>query len=295
MDGLLFNVQHFSIHDGPGVRSVVFCKGCNLRCRWCHNPESIAPYPEVLYYADRCIGCGNCFSACPTGAHRTENGAHILDRTVCRRSLRCADVCYAEALVVSGQYMGVETLVQGLLEQRPYFGDQGGVTFSGGEPMLQIDFLEEMLSRLAREGVHCAVDTAGNVPWPYFERLLPHKPMFLVDVKAADAKAHRRLTGVDNARILENVRLLSKSGVRLWVRVPVIPGANIAEMPAIADLLRGIRAERVELMGYHRLGESKYKAMGRPDSSDFRPPSRTELAEAAAAFERRGIRAVFNS
>ncbi|HML46714.1 MAG TPA: glycyl-radical enzyme activating protein, partial [Clostridia bacterium] len=250
MDGLLFNVQHFSIHDGPGVRSVVFCKGCNLRCRWCHNPESIAPYPEVLYYPDRCIGCGQCFAACPSGAHRMEGGAHILDRAICRRSLRCADACYAEALVVSGQYMDAETLVQRLLEERPYFGDKGGVTFSGGESMLQIDFLEDMLVRLTREGVRCAVDTAGNVPWTYFERILPYEPMFLYDVKAADPAVHRRLTGVDNARILENLRKLSEVGARLWVRVPVIPGANVDEMPAIAELLRDIRAERVELMGY---------------------------------------------
>ncbi|MDR0397449.1 MAG: glycyl-radical enzyme activating protein [Oscillospiraceae bacterium] len=286
---LLCNIQRFSVHDGPGARSVVFMKGCNLRCAWCHNPESINPNPELLFYAERCIGCGKCFAVCPSGAHVTREGRHIVDRERCVNCLRCADTCYAQALAVSGERVTVDELARQIVEEKPYYGSEGGVTFSGGESMLRIDFLEQILARCAKERVHCAIDTAGNVPWRSFERALAFSPMFLYDIKAADPQTHRRLTGADNARILENLARLSESGARIWIRAPYIPGFNHGEARAIADICSRVNAERVEIVGYHRLGESKYAALGRSGGIDPEPPSRAELEAVRDAFAERGV------
>jgi pyruvate formate lyase activating enzyme len=290
--GTLFNIQRFSVHDGPGVRCVVFLKGCNLRCAWCHNPESISPRPEILFYQERCIGCGKCTDICPRGAHIMDGGRHVFLHELCDGCLACAPTCYAEALAVSGVRMTEGALMTQLLDESPYFGEQGGVTFSGGESMLQIDFLERMLAACDRAGIHCAIDTAGNVPWSFFERTLRYKPMFLYDVKAADPEVHRRLTGVDNTRILENLRRLSGVGARLWIRVPFIPGYNDGEMRAIAVVCSQMNAERVEIMGYHRLGESKYAALGRDDAIAPQTPSRSTLEDIRAVFQEHNVNAI---
>ncbi|GHU65619.1 pyruvate formate lyase-activating protein [Clostridia bacterium] len=292
ISGMLFNIQHFSVHDGPGVRSVVFFKGCNLRCAWCHNPESISAKPELLFYPERCIGCGKCIDICPHSAHAVQAGQHIFRRELCVGCMVCADYCYAEALAVSGISVSQDKLMKQLLDEKPYYGEQGGVTFSGGDAMLQIDFLECMLAACTREGIHCAIDTAGNVPWEWFERVLAYKPMFLYDVKAANPEVHRRLTGVDNVRILENLRRLSGTGARLWIRVPLIPGYNSGEMNAIAAIVSQLNADRVEIMGYHRLGETKYAALGRTDMINPETPSRSMLEDARAIFQEYNVDAI---
>lgn len=291
----LFNIQRFSIHDGPGVRTVVFFKGCSLCCVWCHNPESISPKPELLYYPERCICCGKCARECPSGAHVMADGLHIFHRELCESRLACASSCYAEALAVSGQRVGIGELLSQILDEKPYYAERGGVTFSGGESMLQIDFLEGIIAACAREGVHCAVDTAGHVPWASFERLLPYEPMFLYDIKAADPDVHKSLTGADNRLILANLRRLGESGARLWIRIPYVPGYNDDEMEGIAGILADIgaaRFERVDVMGYHRLGEGKYAALGRADMISPDTPSRDTMESVRLTFALRGIVAV---
>jgi pyruvate formate lyase activating enzyme len=190
--GIVFNIQRFSIYDGPGARTSVFFKGCNLHCRWCHNPESIPAHPVLEYYAERCISCGRCFAACPVHAHTfDENGKHIVDRNLCTNCLRCVDTCFAEALIGVGQAMTADELVDAVMTDMPYYERSGGgVTFTGGECMLQHEFLLEVLKKLKARGVNNAVDTAGNVPWEWFEDILPFTDLFLYDIKAADSQVH---------------------------------------------------------------------------------------------------------
>ena len=293
MTGTIYNIQRFSIHDGPGIRTTVFFKGCNLRCLWCHNPESISRRPEVEFYPERCIGCGRCFDACPTHAHiLDETGAHRIDRSLCEGCLACAGVCYAEALVGVGRQVSAEELLVSILTDRPYYEQSGGgVTFSGGECMTQADFLSEILAACRREGIHTAVDTAGNVPWESFEKVLDHTDLFLYDLKAADSETHRKLTGAGNERILSNLKNLSAAGKRIIVRIPYIPGCNDGEIEAMADILKALAVERVEVMPYHRLGEGKYAALGIEDKTAIAIPAPQETQAAVELLRSHGINA----
>lgn len=294
MIGTIYNIQRFSVHDGPGIRTTVFFKGCPLHCVWCHNPESISPKPQLEFYPERCIGCGRCFDACPNHAHSVDGaGVHRIDRALCDGCLKCVDVCYAEALVGVGRRLTVEQLVESISTDIPYYqSSDGGVTFSGGESMAQIGFLQQALVACKGRGIHTAVDTAGEVPWSSFERVLEHTDLFLYDLKAADDAVHRRLTGAGNARILENLRKLCQAGRRIFVRIPYIPGCNDGEIPAMADILRGLPVERVEVLGYHRLGEGKYAALGLPVGEHYAIPTAQTLEAAAATLRSAGVNAL---
>lgn len=286
--GMIFNIQRFSIYDGPGARTTVFFKGCNLHCKWCHNPESISAKRQLEFYPDKCIGCGKCFSVCPQGAHLlSEDGMHIIRRDLCIGCATCVDTCYAEALVVVGQTVDAQEVVQAVLTDLPYYQQSGGgITFSGGECMQQLDFLAEIMEALHEKGVHLAVDTAGNQPWEKFEKILPFADLFLYDVKAADSAIHKALTGVPNERILENLRRLSALGQRIWIRIPYIPGCNSGEMPAIANLLQEIPVEKIEIMPFHRLGEGKYRALGIDDTGPISYVPKDEEIDAVVEYFR---------
>ena len=199
LTGTVFNIQPFSVYDGPGIRTTVFLKGCNLRCAWCHNPESWQRKPQLQFLAEKCIGCGGCFSACPQGVHVLQNGVHLIDREKCIGCGKCADSCFAGALVITGREMTVDQVMSRIQDDALYFQNSGGgVTFSGGECMIQLDFLEELLQRCKQLGIHTAVDTAGHFPFDRYERILPYTDLFLYDIKAFSTETHRELTGVDN-------------------------------------------------------------------------------------------------
>lgn len=291
--GMIFNIQRFSIYDGPGARTTVFFKGCNLRCKWCHNPESIPAQRQLEFYPDKCIGCGLCFAACSQGAHILTDGVHRLERDKCIACMQCVDTCFAEALVAVGQRVDAGYVVKSVLSDLPYYERSGGgVTFSGGECMQQIDFLAEIMEALHDKGVHQAVDTAGNQPWEKFEKILPFADLFLYDVKAADGEVHRKLTGVSNDRILQNLRRLAAIGKRIWIRVPYIPGCNDREMPAIAALLKEIPVEKIEIMPFHRLGEGKYRALGIEDAGPIAAiPKDDEIDAVVKIFSDAGLNA----
>jgi glycyl-radical enzyme activating protein len=292
MNGTLFNIQRFSTHDGPGIRTVVFFKGCTLRCAWCHNPESIDFAPALLWNADRCIGCGRCVPVCPTGAQQmTFEGGHRFDRSLCNNCLLCVDSCYAEALQRAGETMTAETLMTSILSDIPYYGKTGGVTFSGGECLAQPAFLAEVLKQCREAGIHTAVDTAGAVPWQAFEQILPYTDLFLYDVKAMDPELHRTWTGADNKGVLENLKRLLATGAPVQVRIPFVPQANAGEMGNLAKGLAGMGIGEVTLLPYHRLGEGKKRSLGLPAEGDvFTPPTAAEQAKAEQAFADHGIR-----
>ena len=248
---LIFDIQRNSFVDGPGIRTTVFFKGCNLRCEWCHNPEGQSPFPETLFYHERCKACGLC---------EKQEGA----------------VCPNEARVLCGREYSVDELLSECLKDRMFFEvSGGGVTFSGGECMLKIDFLEEILKACKTHGIHTAVDTAGHVPYEAFERILPYTDLFLYDVKCINPERHKAFTGVDNGLILENLEKLLRSGRPVWVRIPLVPTVNDREeeMMAIRSFLnRCGLPERIELLPYHAMGEHKYGALGK-DCRIFDQPS----------------------
>lgn len=274
---MIFDIQRNSFVDGPGIRTTVFFKGCNLRCQWCHNPESWLTRPQLMRYPTRCTACGTCAVFCPAHAIAKDGST---DPDACTQCGKCVLYCLNDARSLCGRLMTPEEVLALLLPDKPYYENSGGgVTFSGGECMLQIDFLETVL-RLAREnGLHTAIDTAGNVPFGSFERILPDANLFLYDVKCFTEKRHIEGTGVSNGQILDNLaQLLKKRNEAVWIRIPVIPGFNddVSEMEKIASFLRSLpKPAKIELLPYHRLGENKSAALGRTPFTADHPAKET--------------------
>jgi pyruvate formate lyase activating enzyme len=257
--GRNFNIQRFSINDGPGIRTSVFVKGCNLRCLWCHNPESNSPHQEIQYFSQKCTRCGECIRLCPTGAHIiTADDEKIFDRSKCDLCGLCVEGCMYGALEFAAKYMEPAEVVQVVAKNADYYRNSGGgLTISGGEPLLQKEFVREVFDLTREMGIHNALDTALNVPWDDLEYVLPSTDLVLLDLKSMDGEAHRRGTGVDNKRILENAHRLAGQGVDLIVRVTVVPGINDspANMAATTRFLGDFpRLLYVELLPYHDLG-----------------------------------------
>ncbi len=268
---LIFDIQRFSIHDGPGIRTTLFFKGCSFACSWCHNPESIKGTPELAFYADRCTGCGDCLEVCKNGCISLE-GADRIDRSGCQFCRECAKACSFNALVVIGEYYPVDKLAGHCLEDREFFKtSSGGVTLSGGEPVLQSGFLMNLLPILKKEGIHLLLETAGNYRFEKLEPLLEWINAIYYDIKMPTSESYCRHTGADNSHVWENLGDLTKRSFPLEVRIPVIPGLN-TESYQIAQLshsLLNIGINRVRLLTYNPLWESKLQRLGKscPDRS----------------------------
>lgn len=290
-------IQRYSIHDGNGIRTTVFFKGCPLRCRWCHNPETQAFGPELLFRQERCTGCGGC-RACPQDAVTFSGDRPLLDRKACTGCGACAEVCFHDAREVCGTQYPVAELVRLLQKDQPFYESSGGgVTLSGGEVLAQdIEYLESLAKGLTRRGISIFLDTCGACAYDRLERLLPYVDTFLYDVKALSPDLHRELTGAGNETILWNLRRLSQAGAKLWIRIPVIGGANDSdgEFRAIGRFLREIQYQQVHLLPYHDTGRGKYQDLGRAyPGAPYQTPTPERLRQLRQLLEHMGIGPVY--
>jgi pyruvate formate lyase activating enzyme len=263
--GLVFNIQKFSIQDGPGIRTTVFMKGCPLRCPWCSNPEGMGRAPEIMPSERKCIACKQCLEACAPGAISFRADIREIDWTLCSQCLACAEVCPSHALEVVGKYRTVDETFQILERDRDFYESSGGgVTVSGGEALLQWEFVRELLRKCQGAGLHTALDTTGFCEWEHMRQILQHTDLVLFDVKHTDPVRHREKTGVPNDGILSNLE--RAAGItKIWLRVPVVPGFNDSEreMRRTAELAVRVSAEKVSLLPYHDWARGKYRRLGR--------------------------------
>ncbi|MBC5648981.1 glycyl-radical enzyme activating protein [Christensenella tenuis] len=262
MQTAITDIQKFSLDDGPGIRTTVFFKGCPLACKWCHNPECIRLDAQLRFAKNLCSHCGTCASVCRSGVFGADGTIRFAKCTACGK---CAEECPSRALTMAGKQYTVDMLLPELLADRAFYENSGGgVTFSGGEPLLHASFIARAAQELKKSGVSVAVDTCGDVPFESIEALLPLADLFLYDIKAFSSGLHKALTGRGNARIIENFKRLQKSGARIWVRIPLVAGVNDSakEVEHTARLLHDFPVELVELLPYHNYGASKYGALG---------------------------------
>lgn len=267
--GTTFNVQRFSTEDGPGIRTTVFFKGCPLRCVWCHNPEGLSPHPELVWYGMRCIGARDCLQACPLQVLELAPTGMRIDRSRCDACGACADACPAAALEVIGRTWTPEQLLNEVQKDVVFFETSGGgVTLSGGEPMLQGEFLTALAHLCQKADLHVALDTCGCVSWDRFKSVLPTIDLVLYDLKIMDAARHKAGTGADNRTILENARNVAALGLPMWIRTPIIPGytASVENVSALGKFIaRELpTVERWDLLAYTNLGQPKYHRLDRP-------------------------------
>lgn len=269
MNGLIFDIQRFSVFDGPGIRTNVFFKGCNLRCKWCHNPESQENRPQLMVYQSKCVGCGKCAGIC--GNTFTES---------CTACGKCAEACEHGARKITGKEMTAEEVFSLVRRDIEFYRTSGGgVTLSGGEPLLQADFAAEVLRLCKTEGIHTAIETAACVPQSAFEKMLPFLDLVLCDIKCIDEKLHKELTGVSNRQILQNAEWLKTTGKSIIFRMPVIPGLNDGETEKVKEFAGDFP---LELMAYHVTGNSKYENLGRDYSLSELPPAPRDFMERLA-------------
>jgi pyruvate formate lyase activating enzyme len=288
----VFDIERFAVHDGPGIRTTVFLKGCFLQCRWCHNPESMSAQPTLLFTVEHCVGCGECAKACPEGVHTLVDGRHDLLRGRCVTCGACVQACFTGALEMAGREMTVDEVMREVLLDAPFYSRSGGgMTVSGGEPLAQFPFTHALLQAAKAHDLHTALDTSGLCSWDHLQELIPNVDLFLYDLKHMDPARHQALTGASNEPILSNLRRLDQTGKTIWIRIPLIPGQNDEEtnFHSLGRFIAPLESvERVEILRYHRLAETKYERMG----NDY-PLKQLDAPSAAVAESRRQILAEY--
>ena len=290
--GTIFDIKRFAVHDGPGIRTTVFFKGCPLRCLWCHNPESMKMERQIVFFESKCIGCGECFKRCPNGALEATPQGRKYHRDRCTLCGTCVEYCYAEATVMQGRVVSVEEVIEEVKKDMPFYENSGGgVTLSGGEPAMQPQFCIAVLRESKKAGMHTALDTSGYVKWETFSRILEYVDLVLYDIKHMDPLKHKEYTGLSNRLILSNLRRLDKLGIPIEIRMPMIPGLNDSEgnLSATCEFLSGMEnVERIKLLPYHRLGEGKYERLDMEYKlKDLEPPNKAQIGELAEFMKSR--------
>ncbi|HHW03892.1 MAG TPA: glycyl-radical enzyme activating protein [Thermoanaerobacterales bacterium] len=263
---MIFDIQRYSIHDGPGIRTIVFLKGCPLRCPWCANPESQKMVPEIMYSEIKCVLCQRCVNACPVNAIKVINGKIHIDRELCNVCGLCWEACLNEALKVAGKEVTVKEVLSIVEKDRIFYERSGGgVTLSGGEPLMQAEFSAALLAACKKKGLNTAIETSGYQKWELFLPILENTDLVLLDIKMMNTDLHRKIIGVPNNLILDNARKIVELGKDIIVRIPIIPGYNdsIENLRNTAEFAANIGIKEVHLLPYHRLGESKYNQLGR--------------------------------
>lgn len=260
----IFNIQKFSVHDGPGIRTTVFLKGCPLRCLWCHNPESQSINKQMLHDKDKCVLCGTCVRICPEKAIKIENNVLTTDPHKCNYCGKCEIYCIPGARQIAGKDYTIEEVFNEVMKDKVFYEQsKGGVTVSGGEPLIHADFVEELLKKLKKENIHTAVDTCGAVSFENIQRVAPYTDVFLYDIKLMDDEKHLKFTGMSNKLILDNLKKLSQIHSSINIRMPIIEGVNadINHIQATIDFIKTLNIKKINLLPYHDIAKHKYKKL----------------------------------
>jgi len=299
--GVIFDIQGFSVHDGPGCRTLIFFKGCSLRCAWCSNPEGLNQFPEPLYNSSKCTFDGLCIKACPHNAITSAGDHLVFDRKLCNQctTYDCASACCTSALKIGGYYIEIEELFQKIQRDRQYWGSNGGITLTGGEPFLQPDFAANLLEKCYKSYIHTAVETCGNIPWKNIAPSLDFIDWIFYDLKHPDNEKHFSMTSAGNDLIFQNAKRLSENFTgRLIFRIPVIPGFNDDEqtITSLAEFIKTTGKDEINILPVHHLGREKYTLTGRNYYTDnFIVPGNTEMTKIRNIFEYEGIRCYIGS
>ena len=292
--GKIFNIQRYSIYDGPGIRTTIFLKGCFLKCFWCHNPEGVGVESEIQILDFKCLQCGLCIENCPNNARFLSEGRILINKEKCDRCFRCVKVCPNHATELIGNEIDVKEVLNIVEQDIPFYKrSNGGVTFSGGEPLLQAGFLKNCLIECAKKNIHTAVDTTGFVEEYKLKEIMPYVNLFLYDIKTLDDGRHKNATGVSNKIILDNLRVLLKSKARVHLRIPVIPTFNdsVEDIQKVVDFISDLKdIEAIEILPFHQLGSGKYKSLQKTYKAiNLKIIPREKLGELLEPFEKRGV------
>lgn len=287
----IMDIKHFAIHDGDGIRTTVFIKGCSLKCVWCHNPEGISHASELAYYEHKCLTCGECVHVCPNQAHKITSEGHVFDRSLCKGCGACENVCLGNALKLYGKEMSVEELLPDLLKDKCFYDNSGGgVTLSGGECLLQADFCAELLKALKQHNIHTAVDTCGFVSRNAIDKVIPYTDVFLYDVKAFDEDVHIKCTGHSNKVILDNLKYIDECGKNIEIRIPYVPEYNSDQIWKIGKFLSTLKhISKVKVLPYHNYAGTKYKSLDMANTLPDKLPSDEEISAAQAIIREFGV------
>ena len=290
----IINIQKYSIHDGPGIRTTVFFKGCPLNCLWCHNPESQDPSPEIMFFEERCSGCGSCVKVCTSKAIKFIEGSPVIDKCKCNLCGKCSDFCLSNARELVGKNITVKNLMSEIIKDEVFYEESnGGVTFSGGEPLMYADYLVNVLKFCKDKNIHTTIDTSGYATFEQFEKIIDKVDLILFDIKHMNNEKHLKYTGVSNTVILENLKVLSERGSNIYIRMPIIAGINDDDenIDTAVDFLSKLNIIQVNLLPYHKMGMDKYRRLNMQYKlSGEETPTEEAMNQIAEKFKKAGIK-----